>query len=344
MNFNPNDTGKPNGNYFALPYESDDADIKIISAPWDVTTSYKSGTARGVQAIIDASAQVDLFDFEHENAWEIRIANIMLDLDEMNRRHRTFAERVIQHLEAGGNTGDSEIQDELNRVNQASETLNYMVYQLASDILNRGEFAAVVGGEHSVPFGLIKALAERHAGMGILQFDAHADLRCAYEGFTFSHASIMYNALHHIEGVGRLVQVGVRDLCDDEAKLAAQSDRIIMFHDRLLKDAEFTGKTWHSQCQEIIDCLPQEVYISFDVDGLCPSLCPGTGTPVPGGLSFSQATYLIRMLAKSGKTIIGFDLNEVAPSGQNDLDAITGARILFELCCSTSLNRRYARQ
>lgn len=339
MTFNPNDIGRPNGNYFALPYEPGEADIEIISVPWDVTTSYKQGTALGPQAIIDASAQVDLFDFERENAWEIRIAGTTLDLKNLNVTNRALAEKVIRHLETGGKLDDDEIAEPLRNVNRASETVNEMVYNAATKILNRRQFAAVVGGEHSAPFGLIKALAERHPCMGILQIDAHADLRCAYEGFLWSHASIMYNVLHRMEGVGKLVQVAVRDLCNDEIRLAKECDRIVMFPDRMLKAAEFTGKKWHEQCEEIINHLPQNVYISFDIDGLCPSLCPGTGTPVPGGLSFPQAAYLIRQLAKSGKTIIGFDLNEVAPDTNGDWDANVGARMLFELCCSVSLNR-----
>ncbi|MDR2564290.1 MAG: agmatinase family protein [Prevotellaceae bacterium] len=340
MTFDHNDIGRPNGNYFALPYESGEADIEIISVPWDVTTSYRSGTAQGPQAIIEASAQVDLFDFERENAWTIRIAGTKLDLADLNVVNRALAEKIIAHLEAGGKLDDKEIAEALSRVNRASETMNDLVYDAACKILNQNKFAAVVGGEHSTPFGLIKALAERNpAGMGILQIDAHADLRCAYEGFLWSHASIMYNVLHRTEGVEKLVQVAIRDLCDEEIQLAERCNKIVMFPDRMLKTAEFTGKTWHEQCTEIISNLPQNVYISFDIDGLSPSLCPGTGTPVPGGLSFPQAAYLIRQLAKSKKTIIGFDLNEVAPAPTGDWDANVGARMLFELCCSVSLNR-----
>lgn len=335
--FNPNEIGRPTGNYFALPYTLDEAEIVIISVPWDVTTSYKPGTAAGPQAIIDASAQVDLFDFEVSNAWDIRIANVDLDLKQLNTTNRALAEQVIAHLEDGGAVDDEAIRGLLDQVNRASENVNEQIYAQAKKALQEGRVAAVVGGEHSVPFGLIKAVAEQYPGVGVLHIDAHADLRDAYEGFHYSHASIMHNVMHRIDQVGKLVQVGIRDLCQDEVLLATRSKRIVMFPDEVLKQREFNGATWHQQCEEIVDQLPSQVHISFDIDGLCPSLCPHTGTPVPGGLSFSQAIYLIREVVSSGRTIVGFDLCETAP-GLDDWDANVGARTLFKLCCYTYLS------
>ncbi|MFR5870708.1 MAG: arginase family protein [Alistipes sp.] len=143
----------------------------------------------------------------------------------------------------------------------------------------------LVGGDHSVPLGLIRAVAERNPGVGVLHVDAHADLRRAYEGFTYSHASIMYNVLNEAAGVSALVQVGVRDLCDDEARLASADARVRLFDDYALSAAKFGGESWNAVCDRIIACLPEKAYVSFDIDGLAPEYCPHTGTPVPGGLS-----------------------------------------------------------
>ncbi|MDX5346515.1 MAG: arginase family protein, partial [Hymenobacteraceae bacterium] len=161
--------------------------------------------------------------------------------------------------------------------------------------------------------------------------DAHADLRDAYEGFEFSHASIMFNALK-VPQVKKLVQVGIRDICQAEAELVEQSNgRIITFYDQTLKENMYEGDSWKKQCKKIIAQLPQKVYISFDIDGLDPKLCPATGTPVPGGLEFHEAVFLVKQLVKSGREIIGFDLCEVAP-GDSEWNGNVGARLLFKLC------------
>jgi agmatinase len=189
----------------------------------------------------------------------------------------------------------------------------------------------LLGGDHSTPLGFLRALSEQHNRFGILQIDAHADLRKAYEGFTYSHASIMYNALK-LPAVGRLVQVGIRDICEEEVNVINRSmGRVVTFFDEDLKDKKISGTPWSALCDTIIQHLPQQVYISFDIDGLDPKLCPNTGTPVAGGLEFQEAVFLIKKVVDAGKTIIGFDLSEVA-AGPSDWDANVGARLLFQLC------------
>ena len=125
-------------------------------------------------------------------------------------------------------------------------------------------------------------------------------------------------------------QVGIRDFCKQEVEVA-QTNRVIVYTDMDMKKKTFDGKTWQQQCDEIIAELPQKVIVSFDIDGLQQWFCPNTGTPVPGGLSFEQATYLLSKLAFSNKEIIGFDLVEVAP-GNTDWDGNVGARMLYHLC------------
>ncbi|MCG8575093.1 MAG: arginase family protein, partial [Flavobacteriales bacterium] len=190
----------------------------------------------------------------------------------------------------------------------------------------------------SCPLGLVQALAEQEGAFGILQIDAHADLRPAYEGFEYSHASIMWNVLK-LPAVTKLVQVGIRDLCQQELDdIRSQPERIRTFFDAQLKDAQHRGEPWSETMRQIVETLPEKVYISFDIDGLDPKLCPNTGTPVPGGLEFDQALALIREVVRSGRQLIGFDLVEVSP-GTSEWDANVGARLLYNLCCWSAVSQ-----
>ncbi|MDD4827849.1 MAG: agmatinase family protein, partial [Bacteroidales bacterium] len=296
---------------------------------------------RGPGAIIDASVQVDLFNPRVPDAWKIPIATLPAndELFALNTGARMKAEEVIAAWEAGTEPEEAGADQALEEVNQACARMNRIVYLQCAEQLRRGKFVGLVGGEHSVPLGYLQALGEHYGSFGILHIDAHADLRKAYEGFTFSHASIMYNALRSVPSVTSLVQVGVRDYCQEEADLICSDNRLSFFPDEALNQDQFEGLTWREECERILESLPSHVYISLDIDGLSPELCPHTGTPVPGGLSFSQADYLLYLLASGNKKIIGFDLCEVAPgSGEDEWDANVGARILHKLCCYSYLN------
>lgn len=336
--FDPNQPGVANGGYFALPFQPEDASIVLLSAPWDVTTSYRAGTHLGPQAIIDASVQVDLYDPLVPNAWDIPIATIPCpeELTLLNAEARSKAEEVIAAWEEGREPDEAT----LEAVNESCARMNRMVYGQCREQLRNGKCVGLVGGEHSVPLGYLQALSEMHEAFGILHIDAHADLRKAYEGFTYSHASIMYNTLITVGSVTTLAQVGIRDFCQDEADLVRDEPRIAFFPDHELQQALFEGATWQDQCARILDSLPEKVYISLDIDGLSPEHCPHTGTPVPGGLTFRQVDYLLHSLAKSSKNIIGFDLCEVAPGPDDEWDANVGARILYKLCTYAHLNHK----
>ena len=336
--FNPDNPGIANGNYFGLPHSVDKAEIVLIPVPWDVTTSYRPGTHKGPEAMIDASLQIDLFDSIVPRAWEVKIGTVPTNpaIEKKNRAARKYAERVISHLEKGEDI--EKVKDILAKVNRASQELNETVYALCKEHIERGRITGVVGGDHSVPFGNIKAVSETLEDFGILHIDAHADLRHAYEGFNYSHASIMYNTLKEIPSVSQLTQVAVRDLSQGEANLIDSDPRIRCFTDHEMRKNIFDGKTWRQQCEDIVATLPKDVYISFDIDGLSPELCPNTGTPVPGGLSFREADYLLYLLAISNRNIVGFDLCEVTPSQTDEWDANVGARMLFKLALYTKLN------
>jgi agmatinase len=149
----------------------------------------------------------------------------------------------------------------------------------------------------------------------------------------------MYNALKN-QNITALTQVGIRDYCQEEIEYIGNSrGRVRTFFDRDIQMAKIEGMSWAKECDRIIATLPDKVYISFDIDGLSPELCPNTGTPVPGGLSFAEAIFLIERVALHKKQIIGFDLNEVSPGSDGDWDANVGARLLFQLCCVYFINK-----
>ena len=334
LNFNPDGVGIDTGTYFGMPFTPEEAALVLISAPWDVTVSYGAGTSYAPDALIEASTQLDFYDPAAPDAWRRGIATADIDysLQELSQRLRVDARRVIEHLEQGGSTEDDYVVRKIRRVNDGSAELNANIRAEASRWLAEGKLVGLVGGDHSTPYGLVQALAERHASFGILHIDAHCDLREAYEGFEFSHASMMYNLLRDVPEVERIVQVAVRDFSAEERQTAERSGRVVQFDDHQLFTAAFAGETWAATCDRIIAALPQEVYVSFDIDGLDLPYCPHTGTPVPGGLSYNQAIYLLQRLGESGRRIIGFDVVEVAPRGEETTDAVVGARILWKLC------------
>ncbi|AFZ42958.1 Arginase/agmatinase/formiminoglutamase [Halothece sp. PCC 7418] len=331
----PDDISRPNGQFLGFPTLLEEAKMVFFPVPWDVTTSYGEGTARGSQAIIDASVQLEPTDYHVFEAWKMGHYTLPVNADILakNDKIRIIAKRIIDYQEAGGHHQDQQIEKDLNEVNHSSEQLNQWVYEETISLLKQNQLIGLIGGDHSVPLGLMKALTEKYSHYGILQIDAHADLRNAYEGFTYSHASIMHNALQ-FSAISHLIQVGIRDFSEGEKKQAKADQRVQWFTDWELKEKAYQGYVWADQCQEIINCLPKQVYISFDVDGLRPEFCPHTGTPVPGGLDFNQAIYLIERVVKAGKTIIGFDLCEVSPDLNNpddEWDANVGARLAYKL-------------
>jgi len=332
-NFDPNALGDANNNIYGLPFTTDEAEVVIIPVPWEVTVSYRSGAALGPQAIFDASYQVDLFDPKIADAWKIGIAMepVSDDIASKNESLRRKSEAYLSLLEEGESVDTNEkMQDMLTLINAGSVKLNNWVKTKSLTYLDKNKIVALLGGDHSTPLGLMQALAEKHESFAVLQIDAHADLRDAFEGFDYSHASIMHNAIK-IPQVSKLVQVGIRDYCEFEFDLIKNSNgRIVTFFDRDIKNKQYDGATWTSICNEIISQLPKDIYLSFDIDGLDPKLCPNTGTPVAGGFEFEQVLMLIEKIVDSGKRIIAFDINEVAPGG-DEWDANVGARLLYRI-------------
>ncbi len=337
-NFDPNSVGLKTNNIFGLPFKEDEAALVLLPVPWEVTVSYRQGTARGPENIFDASMQIDLYDPDVVDGWKKGFH--MLPVDKNIRKKSDFlrqcAELIISHLTEGGSVeANGQLCSKLQGINEGGEMMCNWVQEMTARLLKEGKKVGLIGGDHSTPLGFIKALAEIHPEFGVLQIDAHADLRNAFEGFTYSHASIMYNVLNMVPQVKKLVQVGVRDYCDEELEVIQSSNgRVETFFDKNIKEQQYEGTTWKQICLNIIDKLPQKVYVSFDIDGLDPKLCPNTGTPVPGGFELEQVFYLFKQLKLSGRELIGFDVNEVSTGIQtaDNIDAIVGARALYKLC------------
>jgi agmatinase len=331
--FNPNSPGNPDANIYGLPFDTNSANLVIIPVPWDVTVSYTKGTAKGPKAVFDASFQVDLCDSIVKDAWKLGIAMDEIDMKiwKKSKMMRKDAESYINVFIEGKDPEEHKSMKKiLSNINKSSEWLNKQVRKKALHFLNKRKAVALLGGDHSTPLGLMMALSEVYPEFGILQIDAHADLRQSYEGFIYSHASIMYNAVK-IPSVHKLVQVGIRDYCEEEKLFIETNEKIVTFFDKDIKHQQYKGKTWEKICKEIVNCLPQNVYISFDIDGLDPRYCPNTGTPVPGGFEFEQVLFLFEMVIASGRKIISFDLNEVSPGKGDEWDANVGARMLYRL-------------
>lgn len=333
--FDPNQAGNPNNNIFGLPFSEEEAKVVLLPIPWEVTVSFGAGTSRAADQIFKASLQVDLFDPDVKDGWKNGFYMKPIDRKVLLKSDylRKEAELYIDYISKGDDVQANKFMcKSLREINEGSIFLNDWVYTQTKALLEKGKLVGLIGGDHSTPLGYFKAIAEQHGDFGILQIDAHCDLRISYEDFKYSHASIMHNALQEIPQLTKLVQVGVRDYSEDENQYVIDnSDRIVTYFDKNIKERQYEGETWKTIVDEIVENLPAKVYISFDIDGLDPKLCPNTGTPVAGGFEAEQINYLFRKVIESGRKLVGFDLNEVGV-GEGGLDANIAARILFKLC------------
>src|SRR6185436_12907838 len=334
-NYDPDSVSNPNNNIFGLPTTEEAAQLVIVPVPWEVTVSYGSGTARAPEAISKASLQVDIYDPDVPQGWKEGFymrptdKKILMKSDYLRKE----AELYIDYISKGEDVSANQFMSKtLKDVNGGSLYLNTWVYDQTKALLDKNKLVGLLGGDHSIPLGFYKAIAEKHGDFGILQIDAHCDLRDAYEGFNYSHASIMRNALQEVPQLKKLVQVGPRDFSQNENDYIKNSEgRIITYFDKAIKNRQFEGETWKQIVEEIVNHLPGKVYISFDIDGLDRKLCPHTGTPVPGGFEAEEIYYLFRKVMESGRKFIGFDLCEVGVS-DSDWNSNVGARVLFKLC------------
>ena len=333
--FNPNSLSNPNYNIFGIPITEQEARIVILPVPWEVTVSSSAGTARAPEQIFKASMQVDLYDTDFQETWRHGFfmrptdKKILLKSDYLRKE----AELYIDYISKGELVENNAFMSKsLKEINEGGIYMNKWVYEQTKELLAANKLVGLLGGDHSTPLGYFKAIAEKHGDFGILQIDAHCDLRKAYEDFKYSHASIMYNALTEINVISKLVQVGIRDLGPEEMDYIESSNgQVTTLFDKNIKERQYTGDTWKQITDEIVNHLPEKVHLSFDIDGLDPKLCPNSGTPVHGGFETDQVYYLLKNILQSGRKLIGFDLTEVGV-GDTNWDSNVGARVLFKLC------------
>lgn len=338
IKFDPTTTISAEYGIFGIPMSEDESKVVLVPAPWEVTTSYGKGASRGPKIIRQASEQIDLFDLEVGKSYEVgyHMRDFPEDLCAKNDKYKALAQELIE-MKTNLSENETRMSQIATEVNKACDEMTQWVYNQCSDVLKKGKLLGLVGGDHSTPLGAIQAVSDKFNGnFGVLHIDAHADLRNAYQGFKQSHASIMYNVMNDPKKPQKLVQIGIRDFCEEEYDFSNSRDDIKTFYDLDLKRRLLAGESWAQVCKDIIKELPENVYISFDIDGLDPAFCPHTGTPVPGGLSVDQVFYLFREIHYSGKKIVAFDLNEVSTGGLEEADAEwdgnVGARILYKMC------------
>ncbi len=317
---------------FGLRCTPEDALVHLTAAPFDATTSFHGGCADAPAAIDEASRQLDLNEPHFGGVWESGIVLHPAD-PEIGRLQREVAPLARAIVERGAATPDDA--DDLVRIDEAGERVTERVQARCSELRSAGRLPGLVGGDHSTALGAMLASVaharELGAPLGVLQIDAHMDLRVGYQGFAHSHASIMANLLDRAPETS-LVQVGIRDWSPGEQALARQLGVRTHF-DAAWWRALDDGAPRSARCAAIAEELPELVHVRFDIDGLDPSLCPGTGTPVPGGLPLRHAAGLLEAVVESGRRVVGFDLVEVCPvDGDRGWNANVGARVLYLLC------------
>ena len=253
----------------AVPYPAsfDDARAVILPVPLDRTTSYVGGTRNGPREILQASSHMELWDEE-------------LGIDVHRAGIFTLPEMELPFGEL------PPLMDEIQRV--------------AGEVLRRDKFLVTLGGEHSITPPLVAAAAGRHPGLGVLQIDAHADLRDEYMGTRHNHACAMRRALDY----AHVTQVGIRSMSTEEAEVAASLSTTI-FYDHSMRQQP-------SWIDRVIDTLPEMVYLTIDVDGLDPAIMPATGTPEPGGLSWYEILALV-LATIERRRVVACDVVELSP-------------------------------
>jgi agmatinase len=271
----------------------DRARVVILPVPLDRTTSYVAGTRNGPHEILVASSHMELWDEETET--DVHSIGIF----------------TMPEMEFPFGTID-EVVHEIRRV--------------ASEIVSRGKFPVVIGGEHSITPPIVAALAEHHPGLSVLQIDAHADLRDSYMGTPHNHACAMRRVLEYAPAT----QVGIRSLSPEEAAAIPSLSTRVFYDFDMRNDPHWMDR--------VVESLSETVYVTIDVDGFDPAIMPATGTPEPGGLSWYEVLGLLRRVTEK-KRVVGFDLVELSPMGGNVAPNFLCAKLIYKF-----LSYRFGRE
>lgn len=330
------DTPTDGGFYFNDATQVEDAEVVIVSVPWSVTSDYGRGATYTPDAIIDVSARSGVYDAVSGVNLKGRIATAVIDynIQENSEQLGRDAERVNDYL-GGGSLPKDYIMRKKVGVDEGFAEMQQSTYQQVKRYAEMGKVVAVVGGDHSVAYGAVKAIAECHEGVGVLFIDAHADFEVSAEGYRYTHRTIARNIVEEIGAVERVVEVGVRDVSHEEMMLVQNNPKVDIFLAESLAAARFEGRSWKELSEEVVSKLPQKVYISFDIDALKIEFCQNTNSPVPGGMTFDEVMYLIKRVVATGHEVVGFDITEVVPNLENAMDATVAARLLGKMIVAT---------
>lgn len=263
-------------------YDYPGSEIIILPVPYDETSTWMKGSDKGPDAILEASVNLEFYDIE--TASEAHLKGIHT------------VEPVLEK--------------------ETPESMVKAVYDRTLALLADKKFPVIIGGNHSVPIGAIKAFSEAFDNLSVLQLDAHGDLRQIYEGSEFNHACAMARAREYAP----IVQVGIRSMSVEELPFA-ESDRIFYAH-QLYYDKKLYRKA--------IDKLTTNVYITIDLDVFDPSLMPSTGTPEPGGPEYFEIMHFLREVIRE-KNVVGFDVVELCPLASNKAPDFIAAKIIYQL-------------
>jgi agmatinase len=263
-------------------YNYQESGIIIVPVPYDETSTWMKGADKGPDAILDASVNLEFYDLETATEAHLKGIHTILPIKEK----------------------------------ETPEKLVKAVHDKVSELLSEKKFPVVIGGNHSVSIGSIKAFSENFDNISVLQLDAHADLRQSYEGSEFNHACAMARARE----CAPIVQVGIRSMSVDELPYA-EKDRMFCSHE-LYYDKGLYAKA--------LEKLSENVYITIDLDVFDPSIMPSTGTPEPGGPAYFELMHFMRDVIKS-RNVVGFDVVELCPSATNKAPDFMAAKIIYQL-------------
>ena len=257
----------------------------ILPVPYEQTTTFKTGTKNGPQAIISASREVELFD------------------EELKFEAHTIGIATLQEMEVTA---------------LGPQKMNQRIYQTAKKLISQNKFVIMLGGEHSITYGLVKAYQEKYKDLTVLQLDAHADLRESYQDNKFSHAC----AMKRVWEICPVVGVGIRNLSEAEFRFVKQK-KINLFYARDLQN-------YGIYYDEIVNSLSKNVFLTFDLDYFDPSIMPAVGTPEPGGLYWYETLQLLKRVIQK-KSLVGFDVVELSPLPGNVAPDFLAARLIYKL-------------
>ena len=263
----------------------DNARVVILPVPLDRTTSYVPGTRNGPHEILVASSHMELWDEETET--DVHGIGIY----------------TLPELELPYASMDDVVQE---------------IRRVASELVNRGKFPVVLGGEHSITAPVVTALAARHPGLSVLQIDAHADLRDSFMGTPHNHACAMRRVLEY----ARCTQVGIRSLSTEEAAAAPALPTEIFYDFNMRRNGDWI--------QRIVDSLSDTVYVTIDCDGFDPAIMPAVGTPEPGGLTWYEGLALLRRVIDS-RVVVGCDIVELCPMPGNVAPNFLCAKLIYKI-------------